>query len=162
MSPILLQIMIDKERISELVSEVLKEGMFIVDIRVSGANVIHVEIDSFEGLTIVQCVEVSRYIESHLDREQEDFELQVSSPGIDQLFRVKEQYRKNIGRELDVIAGENQEIRGKLVEADEKGILLEVTQKEKKEGERKKQEVTRMVPLAYDEIRKAKVVISFK
>ncbi len=162
MSPILLQIMIDKERISELVSEVLKEGMFIVDIRVSGANVIHVEIDSFEGLTIVQCVEVSRYIESHLDREQEDFELQVSSPGIDQLFRVKEQYRKNIGREVDVIAGENQEIRGKLVEADEKGILLEVTQKEKKEGERKKQEVTRMVPLAYDEIRKAKVVISFK
>lgn len=162
MSPILLQRMIAREKILELVSEVLKDRMFLVDVRVSATNAIHVEIDSYEGLTIDQCVEMSRHIEGHLDREQEDFELQVSSPGIDQYFKVKEQYLKNIGRELEVTTGESTGFKGKLVEADEKGILLEVTQMEKKEGEKKKQAVTRMVPLVYDEIRKAKVVISFK
>ncbi len=162
MSPILLQIMIAKEKILEWVGEALKEGMFIVDVRVSPSQVIHVEIDSFDGLTIDHCVEVSRYIESHLDRDAEDFELQVSSPGIDQCFKVKEQYLNNVGRELDVVTEDNREYRGQLTEANDEGIVLGVVYKEKMDGGKKKQVVTRMVPLSYDEIKKAKVIIAFK
>lgn len=162
MSPILLQIMITKEKISELVDEKLEGNQFLVDVRVSPSQVIHVEIDSLEGVTINDCVAVSRYVESHLDREAEDFELQVSSPGIDQYFRVNRQYHRHVGRELDVVTQQGEELRGLLTEAGETGFVLEVTSKVKKEGEHKKQLVTRKVPFAYEDIKRAKVVISFK
>lgn len=162
MSPILLQIMITKEKISELVGEKLEENQFLVDVRVSPSQVIHVEIDSLDGVTINDCVAVSRYVESHLDRETDDFELQVSSPGIDQYFKVNRQYLRHVGRELDVVTQQGEEFRGLLTEAGETGVVLEVTFREKKEGERKKQLVTRKVPFAYEDIKRAKVVISFK
>ncbi len=162
MSPILLQIMITKEKISELVGEKLEENQFLVDVRVSPSQVIHVEIDSIDGVTIKDCVAVSRHVESHLDRETEDFELQVSSPGIDQYFKVNRQYHRHVGRELDVVTQQGEEFRGLLTEAGETGIVLEVTSGEKKEGVRKKQLVTRRVPFAYEDIKRAKVVISFK
>jgi ribosome maturation factor RimP len=95
--------MIDKTKIADLVAGKLEENMFLVDISVSTNNVIHVEIDCFTGLTIDQCVAFSRHIESGLDRDNQDFELQVSSPGAGQPFKVWEQYRKNIGREVELI-----------------------------------------------------------
>lgn len=79
--------MITKEKITEIVGEKLEEGMFLVDVNVTPSQVIHVEIDSMDGITIDQCVAVSRFVEAHLNRENEDFELQVSSPGIDQFLR---------------------------------------------------------------------------
>ena len=154
--------MITKEKISELVGEKLEENQFLVDVRVSPSQVIHVEIDSLDGVTINDCVAVSRYVESHLDRETDDFELQVSSPGIDQYFKVNRQYLRHVGRELDVVTQQGEEFRGLLTEAGETGVVLEVTFREKKEGERKKQLVTRKVPFAYEDIKRAKVVISFK
>jgi len=162
MSPILLQRMIAKQKIVSLVEEKLENDMFLVDASVSPSNVIHVEIDSFDGLTIDQCVAVSRFIESHLDREEEDFELQVSSPGIDQYFKVKPQYQKNIGRELNVTTQQDAECIGKLIEAGENGISLEVRVKEKPEGGKKKQTVIKTLSLDYENIKKAKVIISFK
>ncbi len=162
MSPILLQIMITKEQISKLVGEKLEENQFLVDVRVSPSQVIQVEIDSLDGVTINDCVAVSRYVESHLDRETDDFELQVSSPGIDQYFKVNRQYRRHVGKELDVVTQQGEEFRGLLIEAGETGVVLEVTSREKMEGERKKQLVTRKVPFVYEDIKRAKVVISFK
>ncbi|HNU77206.1 MAG TPA: ribosome assembly cofactor RimP [Prolixibacteraceae bacterium] len=162
MSPILLLIMITKEKITEIVGEKLEEGMFLVDVNVTPSQVIHVEIDSMDGITIDQCVAVSRFVEAHLNRENEDFELQVSSPGIDQFFKVNRQFHKNVGRELDVVTAQNLEVRGKLMEAGQEGIVLEVTTREQKEGEKKKQWVTRQLSLGYDDIKKARVVISFK
>ena len=136
--------------------------MFLVDVMVTPANVIHVEVDSHDGLTIDQCVEISRYLESHLDRATEDFELQVSSPGIDQYFKVNEQYRKNAGREVEIITTENTLFRGIMTEVNDSGIVLEVTMKERQEGERKPRLVTKMVSFDYVDIKKARVIISFK
>lgn len=162
MSPILLQKMIDAEKIKGWVCEALGANMFLVDVEVTPSNVIHVEIDSFDGLTIDQCIALSRFLEGHLDRDAEDFELQVSSPGVGQAFKVREQYHKNIGRELDVVTRQKNEFRGTLVEAGDKGILLKISEKAKPEGEKKKVLVTRELSIDYEDIRKAKVIISFK
>lgn len=154
--------MIDKGRIAELVGEKLDDNLFLVDISVSAGNVIHIEIDSLAGLTIDECVAISRHVESHLDRDNEDFELQVSSPGADQPFKVVQQYRKNVGRNLEVTTLSGSVITGKLTDAGESGFTVETTTKEIPEGEKKKRWVTREVALLFEEIKKARVVISFK
>lgn len=162
MSPILLNRMIDKEKILNLVKEKLEESMFLVDVSVNTSNVIHVEIDSFSGLSIDQCVALSRHIESYLDRESDDFELQVSSPGAGLPFKVKEQYLKNTGRELEITLKDGIVLKGLLVEANEEEILIETSAKEKPEGSNKKVLVTRTNRVAYDDIQRARVIISFK
>jgi ribosome maturation factor RimP len=162
MSPILLKTMINKEKILNLANEKLEENMFLVDVSVSTANVIHVEIDSFTGLSIDQCVAVSRHIEASLDRESEDFELQVSSPGAGQPFKVNEQYRKNQGRELEVTLTSGGVLKGLLAEATESGIVIETSVKEKPEGSSRKLLVTKKQQVSFEEIEKARVIISFK
>ena len=154
--------MIDREKILNLVNGKLEENMFLVDVSVNTANVIHVEIDCFTGLTIDQCVAVSRLIESSLDRESEDFELQVSSPGAGQPFKVNEQYRKNQGRELEVTLTGGSVLKGLLAEATESGIVIETSVKEKAEGSSRKLLVTKKQQVSFEEIEKARVIISFK
>jgi ribosome maturation factor RimP len=154
--------MIDKEKIVGLVREKLEEGMFLVDVSVNSANVIHVEVDCFTGLTIDQCVAISRHIEGNLDRETDDFELQVSSPGADQPFKVKEQYQKNKGRELEVTLTDGTVTKGLLAESDNDGMILETTSKVKLEGKNKKELVTERKTIPYSEIKKTRVIISFK
>jgi len=154
--------MIARERVEELVRGKLKEKMFLVDVTVSPSNSIHVEMDAMDGLTIDQCVEMSRYIESCIDREEEDFSLEVSSPGIDQYFKVDLQYLRNIGRTLLVITHQGEEFRGKLLEAGESGILLETEVVEPAEKGKKKQKLLKAMPLGYSDIKRAKVIISFK
>lgn len=154
--------MVSKKKVEELVKEKLGEKMFLVNISVSSSNNIHVYVDSFDGLTIDQCVAISRHVEHSLDRDEEDFELQVSSPGLTESFVVKEQYLKNIGREIEVVTTGEQNLKGELKEADEEKILLESRSREKVEGHKKKQLVVREHEIKYDEIKTAKVVISFK
>jgi ribosome maturation factor RimP len=154
--------MIGREKIVNLVNEKLQENMFLVDVTVSPANVIHVEVDCMDGLTIDQCVGISRHIESHLDRDEEDFGLEVSSPGIDQYFKVNRQYHRNVGRELMVTTLQDEEFKGRLLEAGESGITLELVMKEKSEDGKGKQMVKKSRSLGYSEIKKAKVIISFK
>jgi ribosome maturation factor RimP len=154
--------MIEREKIVNLVNGKLRENMFLVDVTVSPANMIHVEVDCMDGLSIDHCVEISRYLENQLDREEEDFGLEVSSPGIDQYFKVIRQYHKNVGRELMVTTLQNEEWKGVLVEAGESGITMEVSVKEKSEDGKKKQVVKKTLSLGYPEIKKAKVIISFK
>lgn len=161
MSPVLLEIMIEKKKIEKLINEKLDENLFLVDVSVSSSNVIRVEIDSYLGLTIEQCVEVSRHIESNLDREKEDFELQVSSPGADKPFKVREQYLKNKGRELEVTLKDGNILKGKLDEIDDDHISLLVTSKEKTENSKKKQLAATKHCIDYKDIKKAKVIISF-
>ncbi|GAP68386.1 ribosome maturation factor RimP [Bacteroidales bacterium 6E] len=154
--------MTDKEKIAGLIREKLDDGMFLVDVSVNSANVIHVEVDSFTGLTIDQCVALSRHIEGNLDRETEDFELQVSSPGADQPFKVKEQYRKNQGREVEVTLTSGVVLKGMLVDSGEEEMILETSAKVKVEGKNKKELVTERKAIPYSEIKKTRVIISFK
>ncbi len=154
--------MIDKETIENLVEEVLEEKMFMVEVSVSKANFINIFVDSYEGLTIEQCIKISRHVEHTLDRDVEDFELQVSSPGLTESFKVKEQYIKNTGREIEVITNSGGKLKGILKEAREKEIVLESSVREKVEGHKKKQLIVKEHIISYDEIKTAKVVISFK
>lgn len=154
--------MIDKKWIEKLVEEKLDENMFLVDVSVSKANAINIFADSFAGLTIEQCQEISRHVEQRLNREVEDFELQVSSPGLTEGFKVKEQYLKNVGREVEVLTNEEIKITGVLVEIDEEKIILRTSSRKKIEGHKKKQLVEKEHIVRYDEIKTAKVVISFK
>ncbi|MDP2337154.1 MAG: ribosome assembly cofactor RimP [Bacteroidota bacterium] len=153
--------MIDKVKIAELVNGKLADDQFLVDVTVSTSNVIHVMVDSDSGISINQIVEISRYIESNLDREAEDFELSVFSAGLSEPFSLIRQYKKNIGTEIDVLLTNGQKLTGIMTKADDQGIDLEVTTKEKSEGSKKKELVTRVHPIEYSEIKEAKKIIKF-
>ena len=154
--------MIDKEIVKRLVEEKLNDKMFLVDISVNERNIINVFVDSFEGLTIEQCVNISRHVEHSFDREEEDFELQVSSPGLSEKFKVKEQYYKYIGRTIDVVTISDLKLEGIILSATNEGIIMETSDREVLEGHKKKQLVVKQHHLKYDEITSAKAVISFK
>lgn len=154
--------MLDKIKIEEIVKEKLDNQTFLVDIRINKSNVIQVYVDSYEGLSINQCAEISRHLESRLDRDKEDFELQVSSPGLTESFKVREQFLKNIGREVEIITTNAVKLTGTLKKIETDFILLEVSTKEKVEGEKKKKLVTREHQIDFKDIKSAKVVISFK
>jgi len=155
--------MIDKAKVIRLVEERLDDKMFIVDVSVNERNVINVYIDSFEGVTIEQCISVSRNVEHNFDREEEDFELHVSSPGLTEGFRVREQYIKYTNRNIEVQTTlSDKKLEGTLLEVNDEGIVLETSGREKVEGHKKKQLVVKKHNLKYDEITTAKPVISFK
>jgi ribosome maturation factor RimP len=153
--------MIDKVKIAELVNEKLTEDQFLVDVKVSSSNVIDIMVDSDTGISINQIVEISRFIESNLDREVEDFELSVFSAGLSEPLSLVRQYKKNIDKEIDVLLTSGQKLTGILIKADDQGIDLEVTTKEKSEGSKKKELVTRVHSLGYPEIKEAKKVLKF-
>lgn len=154
--------MIDKAIVKKLVEEMLDDKMFLVEITVSQRNVINVFVDSYDGLTIEQCISISRHVEHSFDREEEDFELQVSSPGLSEKFKVKEQFYKYIGREIEIVTVSDVELEGVIQSATDEEIILETSARELVEGQKKKQLVVKQHHLKYDEIKSAKAVISFK
>ncbi len=154
--------MIDKAEIMHLVKEKLNDNMFLVDITVNDRNVINIYVDSFDGLTIDQCVSISRHVEHSLDRDVEDFELQVSSPGLTESFKVIEQYYKYAGKEVEIVPNEGEKLKGFLLEANEEGIKLETSSKEKLKGQKKKQVILKKHQYKYEDIKSTKAVISFK
>ncbi|BBE17659.1 hypothetical protein AQPE_1816 [Aquipluma nitroreducens] len=153
--------MIDKVKIAELVNEKLTDDQFLVDVTVSLSNVIDIMVDSDTGISINQIVEISRFVESNLDREVEDFELSVFSAGLSEPFSLVRQYKKNINTEVDVLLTSGLKLTGILLKADDQGIDLEVTTKEKSEGSKKKELVTRVHTLGYLEIKETKKVLKF-
>lgn len=154
--------MIDRLKVEELVKERLDDDMFIVEISVSKSNAIRVFVDGFNGITIDQCISVSRNVEHNLDREEEDFELEVSSPGLTESFKVKEQYIKYTGREIKVETEDGTKLEGLLKQSDDQGIVLETTERKKLEGQKKKQVIVTGHNIKYEDIKSAKAVISFK
>ena len=153
--------MIDKALLAELVNDKLTEDQFLVEVTVSSSNVIHIMVDSDTAISINQIVEISRFVEEKLDREAEDFELSVFSAGLSEPFSLLRQYKKNIGVEIEVLITNGQKMNGLLKNADDQGIDLEVTTKEKIEGSKKKELVTRVHSIAFSEIKEAKQILKF-
>lgn len=154
--------MIATDTIKKLADAKLAEGTnFIVDITVKPGNKITILLDNDNGVSIGDCVEMSRYVEAGLDREAEDFELNVMSPGLSEPFKILRQYQKNIGKEVDVVTTENKKLRGKILSADDKGIVLETKSKENVEGKKGKQLIINNISLTFNQIKKTTVVISF-
>ena len=150
--------MIEKNKIEELVKEFISDkDIFLIDVKVSSANKITVLANKKDGITIDDCVMISRHLENSLDREEEDFELQVSSSGLDMPFLVREQYEMNIGKRVSVTDNEGEKYKGVLESLTDDGFDLKCI---KKERGKKKQEVS--VPFCFNDIRSVKVVLTFK
>ncbi|MCD6200437.1 MAG: ribosome assembly cofactor RimP [Bacteroidales bacterium] len=132
--------MIGKENILKIVREYPGgEDFFVVDIRISPSNRVSVFVDRMGGVSIDECAKVSRFIENHLDREKEDFELIVSSPGLDAPFTVYEQYLKNIGKKIKIQLKNGETHLGKLTAMENDAITLEEqVKKREKQGQAKK------------------------
>jgi ribosome maturation factor RimP len=145
-----------------LQDELPKRGLFLVDVTVSPGNRITVHADSMKGITIEECIAVSRFIESRFNREAEDYELEVSSPGLENPLKQPEQFQKNLGKWLDVISFDGLKTTGKLVNASEGLITLETEFIEKDARTRKKVVVKKIFEKRMDEIKAAKIVISLK
>lgn len=152
--------MIKKEEIEKLVNEKLSgTDKFLVDIKIKPVNNISIFIDSDTNISISDCVDVSRFIESNYDRDIIDFQLNVSSSGIDQAFTSFRQYKKNIGKQVNILLSDDKKLKGTLIEVNEKYIKLKpiVSKKEKKKGINDD-----IIDLSFNDIKETKNIISFK
>ena len=150
--------MITEKQLTGLIEENLKgSDKFLIEVVLKPSNHIMVFIDGDQGVKIEDCQKLSRYIEQALDRDNEDFELMVSSAGADRPFRVLRQYRKHLGRILEVVTLDGTKLEGLLLLADDKEIKIEQEIKKSKKDIEKK-----IVELTYSEIKSAKAVLNFK
>ncbi len=162
-SPLFLKIlMINKELIENIVNEKLTDtDKFLVEITITSTNKISVFIDGDNGIKISDCVEISRIIEKKLEELGEVYELNVSSPGIDNGLKIRRQYLKNIGRKIMVKLDNNSQISGKLAQITDESIVIEIeAPKKKKKNNEKEFEVQNIIN--FNKIKEAKVIISFK
>ncbi len=155
--------MIDKQVIIKLAEEQLSSSdNYLVDVEIQRGNLIIVEIDNDEAVCIDDCVELSRYIEDHLDRDKEDYELEVGSAGITSPFKILRQYQKNVGNEVEMLLNSGIKLSGVLKSADENGVVLTVTKQVKPEGAKRKVTVEEDRAYTFNEIKSTKYLIRFK
>lgn len=157
--------MISKTKVLELIDERFAEldnGLFLVDLTISKTNQINIEIDKHAGgVSVKDCMAVSRNVEHNLDREEADFELHVSSAGIDRPLRVLAQYIKNIGRSVELLMNDGTQLEGVLKAATETEIEIETSRVEKIEGKKKKETIVEQLVLPLNKIKETKIVITF-
>ncbi len=155
--------MIEKTIVAKLVEEWLEgKDYFLVDVAISADSRIVVEIDHADGVWIDDCVSLSRFIESRLSREEEDYELEVGSAGIGQPFKVRQQYENHVGREVEVLTKKGEKLRGILSDAGTENFSVTIQVKEKPEGAKRPRWVERTLTMSYDEVQYTKYLISFK
>ena len=154
--------MIEKSVVEKLVEEWLEgKDYFLVDVSVTPDDRIVVEIDHAEGVWIEDCVELSRFIESHLSREEEDYELEVGSAGIGQPFKVLRQYQNHVGKEVEVLTADGKKLRGVLSAVNEEQFEITVSVKKKLEGEKRPRMVEETMAFRYTEVKYTKYLINF-
>ena len=146
----------------DLVQEALEENksLFLINLSFLPNNKIFVEVDGDTGVSLQEIIRISRNIEHNLDREEEDFSLEVTSPDISEPLKVKRQYLKNINRILNVITVESS-FEGKLTTVEEDCITLQWKTREPKPIGKGKVTVEKTVTILYKEIKQAKVKIVF-
>jgi len=155
--------MISKSAVQKAVEEWLNgKEYFLVDISISPDDRIVVEIDHADGVWIEDCADLSRYIESCLSRDEEDYELEVGSAGLGQPFRVRRQYEIHVGKEVETQLRDGHKFRGILLGVSEEGFQLGIVQKVKEEG--KKRPVTKEVPtdFRFEDVAYTKYLIKVK
>lgn len=157
--------MIDKELLKQAVLKAIDgTGVFLVDLTVSPSNDIVVEIDSNDGVDLDLCTSIHNKIEAELDRDKEDYSLEVGSAGLTAPFKVVEQYTKNLGKEVEILTLDGRKITGTLtaVDSDTSSFTVEVPTKVKEPGA--KRPTVQMVPehLKMADCRQVKHHFTFK
>lgn len=135
--------------------------VYVTGIKISSDNKINVFIDGDEGVTIKDCVSLSRAIESELNRDQEDFSLDVSSHGAATPLVFPRQYKRHVGRELEILKADNIKVEGKMLQCDEEGIEIEVSSRENKTLGKGKTTVVRTYRIPYAEMKETKIKLKY-
>lgn len=160
--------MIDKELLRQSVEKAIADtDLFIVDIKVSAQNNIVVELDSPGSIDIDTCAAVTRKIEADFDRDVEDYELEVGSAGLTSPFKVRGQYLKNIGNDVEVLTRDGRKLTGVLTEispedADPQTFTLEYPVKVKEPGAKRPVTVMKQETIAVPDAKMVRYLISFK
>jgi len=154
--------------VEKIINEKLSDSnIFLVELKVSPSNQIIVFIDTKESIGIQECIELSKFMEVSLDSEKNDFELQVSSPGMDLPFKVIQQYHKNLNREVKVYTEDGRKHQGFLTEVNEEQLTITYDVKERIEGRKKREVITKVETYFFNstepstKIKETKKVISF-
>ena len=161
--PLFIKNMTFKNKVQELLDVALLERpeLFLVDLSINDANKISINLDGDQGVNLQDCIDISRSIENNLDREEQDFSLEVASAGVSSPLKFVRQYKKNIGRTLNVKTNSSDDLEAKLVAADEEKISLEWQAREPKKIGKGKETVQKKVDILYENIKEAIVIVSF-
>lgn len=155
--------MISKDTVRSIVEEWLDgKEYFLVDIEISPDDRIVVEIDHADGVWIEDCVALSRYIEDHLSRDEEDYELEVGSAGLGQPFKVPQQYHCFVGKDVEVLDADGKKYKGVLKSVDGGDFTVTVEEKQKVEGKKRPQLVSVERTFQMDTVKYTKYLINFK
>ena len=151
------------QKVEDLLSLALEQypNIFLVDLKISNDKSINVILDGDKEVNIKDCINISRAIEFDLDRDEEDFSLEVASAGVGSPLKLPRQYRKNLGRKLEVISSDGLKFMGELTHVKEDAIELQWKQREPKPIGKGKVTVTKNTILTFDEISQTKVMIKF-
>ncbi len=160
--PLFIKIMTFKDKVNDLLTQVLleKPSIFLIDLTITDSFKIIVNIDGDNGVVLQDCIDVSRAIESNLDREEQDFSLEVASVGVGSPLKLVRQYKKNVGRTL-IVKLETQTIEAELVEANDNFIILSWEAREPKKIGKGKETVQKRQEIPYTEIKEAIVTVTF-
>ena len=151
------------KKVEDFLSLVLKQhsNIFLVDLKISNDKSIKIILDGDKEVNVKDCIDISRSMEGALDRDQEDFSLEVASAGVGSPLKFPRQYHKNLGRKLEVISTEGLKFEGDLTHVKEDAIELQWKQRETKRIGKGKVTVTKKKTILFDEISQAKVMIKF-
>ncbi|QQX77888.1 MULTISPECIES: ribosome assembly cofactor RimP [Aequorivita] len=152
-----------REKVAKLLENALEENksLFLIDLNISEDNQIRVILDGDKGVTVEDCIAVSRAIEHNLDREEYDFSLEVMSAGVSEPLTLPRQYKKNIGRTLKIKTKNDEKIEGELTAANDDSFTLKWSAREPKPVGKGKVTVQKEATLPYKDIMEAKVMITF-
>ena len=155
--------MIDKQQLTQTVEQAIEgTSIFIVDIKINPGNAIVVEIDSPESIDIDTCAKITRKIEATFDRDVEDYELEVGSAGLTAPFKVKGQYLKNIGNEVEVLTSDGRKLQGVLTAVGDNDFTIEVAKKVKEPGAKRPTLVMEPTTIEMSNTKSVKYLINFK
>lgn len=138
-----------------------RPDLFLIDLKISAADDVTVILDGDNGVSLQDCLDASRAIEFNMDREDHDFSLQVMSAGLSEPLTSERQFRKNIGRDIEVVQNDSQEVEGELVRVDEEKITLLLKYRKPKEVGKGKVDVEEEREIPYTGIKKALVTVKF-
>ncbi len=152
-----------RKKIEELLNNFLEErkDLFLIDLKFSAGDDITVILDGDNGVSLQDCLDASRAIEFNMDREDHDFSLQVMSAGLSEPLSSERQFRKNIGRDLDILMNDSTKIEGELAKVDDEKITLILRYRKPKDVGKGKVDVEEEKEIPYSEIKKALVAIKF-